>query len=279
MIKQATIIIAAHNEESTIRATLTALGGGRSSNFTIMVVCNGCVDNTETIVRKEFPEVVCESLNQASKANAIRHAESLGIGFPRVYLDADIQLSQSMAEHLIRHALHCNNAALVIPRSHTLLEGCNNAVKRFYQVWYETPYVKLQGFGAGCYVLNQTGRARFGEWPDLIADDGFVRTQFASHEITINQYSYVTVKAPKSLWSLLKVKARSKYGNLQLRDHQRNNTATWHQYSAVNLGQSSTQTTLNLFIYLVINSLAASMAKWHKLTGSFLWHRDNSNRS
>jgi hypothetical protein len=36
--------------------------------------------------------------------------------------------------------------------------------------------------GVGSYGLSASGRSRFAEFPDVIADDGFVRLQFRAGE-------------------------------------------------------------------------------------------------
>jgi hypothetical protein len=36
--------------------------------------------------------------------------------------------------------------------------------------------------GAGLFAVNRAGRARWGAFPDIISDDGFVRLHFAAHE-------------------------------------------------------------------------------------------------
>jgi glycosyltransferase involved in cell wall biosynthesis len=275
------IIIPAHNEQAVIKNTLSQLGGGRSNIFQIVVICNGCDDLTESIVREHFPLVYCESLGKPSKALAIRQAEMLDIGFPRLYLDADIVISESTVEGLFEHAIEKSGPALLVPHSVTIVDNSSRWVQRFYHSWYQTAFVKQRGFGAGCYLVNLAGRTRFGDWPDLIADDGFIRTQFADKETHIVTSQSVEVGAPKSLWSLLKVKSRSKYGNLQLRRYLTDNNIVNRQAtinSGIKFAPESTLSLLDIFIYNTVNALAFGIAKWHHLTGSFVWHRDNTNR-
>jgi len=275
------IIIPAYNEQAVIKNTLSQLGGGNSSGFQIVVVCNGCEDQTESIVREHFPLVYCETLAKSSKARAIRQAEMLDIGFPRLYLDADIVITETTVEGLFEHAIAKPEPALLVPHSIAILDNCSCWVQRFYHSWYQTNFVKQHGFGAGCYLVNRAGRTRFGDWPDLIADDGFIRTQFADEETHIVKTQVVHVAAPNSLWSLLKVKSRSKYGNLQLKRYLADNKVVNRQSSinsGMKFGPESTLSIIDIFIYNTVNALAFGIAKWHHLTGSFVWHRDNSNR-
>jgi len=265
-----TIVIAAFNEENNIHQT------GQTDDFQIVVVCNGCTDNTEEIITNEFPLIFKESLVGASKSLAIRHAESLNIGYPRLYLDADILLPQHHAETLISTAKNHTEAALFVPVSKVDTHASSFIVKTYYQAWYSTPHVKRKGFGSGAYLLNENGRKKFGLWPKLIADDGFLRAIFKPNEIIITKDSTVTVKAPKTISSLLKVKTRSKLGNLQLKQYftQNHLKASHHQ-------TANSQSNMNLtqkFVYYSINLIALMGAHLNWLIGNTTWHRDNSNR-
>ena len=281
---KATIIIAAYNESSVIRHTLQSLLKNQPiNNFQILVICNGCSDNTEHIIQNEFNTVLCHTIPQASKSLAIRYAESLNPGFPRLYLDADIALRSTDATSLIQYAENQPDAALIIPSSLVDTQHCDALVKRFYRAWYNTPFVRQLGFGAGTYLLNQAARSRFHIWPELIADDGFIRSQFLSQEIHVLKQHQVRVKAPKNTNTLIKVKARSKLGNIELREYLSSTPLTKltvkktlkRKTHSPNTLRSST---LDALVYFAVNVCALILAKWQYFTGSRSWSRDNSNR-
>lgn len=278
------IIIAAYNEASVIRNLLCQLQLGQSRNeYQVTVVCNGCTDDTEKIVRDEFPHVQCCSLSEPSKALAIRHAESLGLGFPRLYLDADIELNAECVQELFSYAQQFDSAALIIPSSTVLDANSSSLVKSFYRHWYKTPYVQQSGYGAGAYLINERGRQRFDLWPDLIADDAFVRSQFAQNEIHISSAIRVLVKAPRTVWSLLKIKTRSKLGNLELRSFL-NKTRTQNDHGRRKIDQKAMQnqsTAVQWYdpiVYMFVNVIAACSARWLFNRGTNKWHRDETNR-
>ena len=50
------VIIPAHNEENYIKKSLHSLKSQTYQNFETIVVCNGCTDNTEELVRKRSNE-------------------------------------------------------------------------------------------------------------------------------------------------------------------------------------------------------------------------------
>ena len=62
------------------------------------------------------------------------------------------------------------------------LRGSSLAVRAYYRVWMRLPYVRDGMIGVGVYALSEEGRRRFGEFPEVIADDGYVRMLFGSGE-------------------------------------------------------------------------------------------------
>jgi len=277
-----TIIIAAFNEANVIGRTIEQLRDSVSESFQVIVVCNGCTDNTEAILRNEYPDIHCLSMETASKALAIRLAESLSPGFPRVYLDADIVLPGKQALALIDYARQRDKPGLIVPRSVIDSKASSSMVQRYYRAWYRTPHVQLLGYGAGVYVVNEAARQRFGVWPDLIADDAFIRSQFEPSEIEVVDFCDVTVMAPKSLWWLIKVKTRSKLGNLQLRALSLTTSGlSGNNRGAIDLSVAETFRRIpwsDRFSYGLVNAVALLMAKWNFYWGKTKWQRDDSNR-
>jgi len=276
---KATIIIAAYNEESVISKTLQALTSEDESDpYQILVICNGCTDKTHQIIKKNFKNVHCHSITKASKSLAIRYAEALKPGFPRIYLDADIKLKAQDATYLFKLASQQQSAALVVPASKLNTHQSSTLVKSFYRAWYKTSHIKESGYAAGIYLINELGRKRFGEWPELTADDTFARKQFAKHEIHIDDSISVEVRAPKSIWSLIKIKSRSKFGNLELQSHENINFNKTHQPTKYSLRQQlRTMKWYDAISYVTINFIALCIAKWQFNRGSKLWLRDTSN--
>lgn len=282
------VIIPAHNESAMIGATLDSLLTQTSAtdydiDFRVVVVCNGCTDSTAEQVRSAaYPNVRCEEIEEASKAVAIRYAESLDLGFPRLYLDADIQLSRSAVQNLFAAAKVRKSACLMLPTSETLTEDASYAVKAYYRAWYQSPFVQEKGFGCGCYLLNQSARERFGLWPDLIADDGFVRKIVSDDETIIVQDSVALVKAPKKLRELINVKARVKYGNLELKDYFPKGSSHFSLRRSFNkhawMFRHIFSHFLPVFLYVTINFLSDMSAKRRYKARRFVWVRDETNR-
>lgn len=277
------IIIPAHNEAKSIVATLDLIHEDQRVCFNVVVVCNGCIDNTADIVRNRYPKVRCEELQTASKALAIRHAESLGLGFPRLYLDADICISAKSIQALFDAAREHADECLVVPVSRLNIDLSTYWVRAYYRIWYQSPRVISQGFGAGAYVLNKAARLRFDDWPELIADDSFVRLLFSSEEIIIVDGAVAIAKAPKYFPELIKVKARVKYGNYELNKYSRDNpgvlcSKTLPSKRLAWLCTLAVKNFLPVCVYIYANIIAQVGAKKMIKYNTFDWLRDESNR-
>jgi hypothetical protein len=89
-------------------------------------------------------------------------------------------------------------------------------VRAFYAVWTRLPCTREGMIGVGVYALTAAGRRRFGRFPDVVADDGFVRMQYARQERVRVDDAPVRVVPPATLSELVRVKARSRMGGFEL---------------------------------------------------------------
>ena len=96
------------------------------------------------------------------------------------------------------------------------LRGAGAAVRAYYRIWTRLPYVREGLIGVGVYALSEEGRGRFGEFPDVIADDGYVRMLFSDGERVPVLGAPVRVRAPASLSDLVRIKTRSRLGRDEL---------------------------------------------------------------
>jgi hypothetical protein len=94
--------------------------------------------------------------------------------------------------------------------------GSDWAVRAFYDFWMALPFVREGMMAAGAYAMNEAGRARFGRFPDVIADDGFCRLQFAPEERVEVTDAVSRVVAPGRFSDLVKIRSRSRLGVYQL---------------------------------------------------------------
>ncbi len=213
--KIASIIIPAHNEAAVIGRCLSALETN-NNNMEVIVVCNACKDNTVAIARS-FDNVKIVETEIPSKANALNLGDGVASGFPRVYLDADVMISlEDLAKTI--SALEQNPSLLAVaPEVVFDLSRSNLLVKAFYAIWQKLPYFRQKHMiGTGIYILSEQGRARFEQFPNIISDDGYVRSLFSAQERRTIEGVTFRVFAPGNLSSLIKIKTRARFGNMEV---------------------------------------------------------------
>jgi glycosyltransferase involved in cell wall biosynthesis len=211
------VIIPAHNEEAVIGRCLEALlRDAAPREFRVIVVANGCTDRTAEVALEFGDKVVVIDTPTPGKPNALNLGdEAAGDCFPRIYLDGDLVLSTHAARAIAR-AVGNDGVLAAAPKFRFDLEGASWAVRAYYRIWSLMPYFDT-GRIAGAFALSREGRDRFGAFPEIISDDGYVRLHFAPGERVTIETETVTVVAPRTLGDLLKIKTRSKAGTMELR--------------------------------------------------------------
>jgi hypothetical protein len=149
--------------------------------------------------------------DQASKPAALRRAEAVASAFPRIFLDADVVLSGPSAAALIE-ALTSGDRPAGRPRFRYDTQGASAPVRAYYRARMRAPSVLSSLWGAGVYGLGADGRARFGEFPDVTAEDLFVDSLFDRSEIVIVDTDPVVVTTPRRSRDLLNVLRRAYRG-------------------------------------------------------------------
>ena len=98
----ASIVIPAHNEEAVLaRCLRVLLAGSLPGELDVIVVANACTDRTAEIAREAGVRVL--ETSTPGKANALRLGDAECVTFPRIYVDADIELENSS----VRSARRC----------------------------------------------------------------------------------------------------------------------------------------------------------------------------
>ena len=195
------IIIPAYNEENVIEACLQPfVDMAGHGEVEVIVVCNGRTDQTSSIVRSLSKDFICIETDKASKTNALNMGDELAHSFPRFYLDADVVLQKETV--LAVSSILENGYLAAAPEVKINLHGSTVFVKAFYDTLFSLPYVRAGMIGAGVYALSRNGRERFTRFPEIIADDGFVRCLFTESERGLARGYYSIVNAPKNLSAL-----------------------------------------------------------------------------
>jgi glycosyltransferase involved in cell wall biosynthesis len=212
------VIVPAHNEARVIRRTLESFTlGATPDDLEVIVVCNGCCDDTADIAREFAPLVRVIETDVPSKTNALNLGDGAARAFPRVYMDADISMTLEALRQLTAPLVKSGILASA-PRVDTLFKpDAVWPVRAYYRFWMSLPFIKEGMMAAGVYAVSEKGRRRFGAFPDVIADDGFFRLHFSPAERIEVSDAVSQVTAPAAFADLIKIKTRSRLGVYQLR--------------------------------------------------------------
>ncbi|WP_018294789.1 glycosyltransferase [Mariprofundus ferrooxydans] len=275
------IIIPAHNEAKVIAHSLYELTRcGAALNPEIIVVCNGCSDNTAEVVRDFGGAVTCIETDVASKTHALNIGDEAASHFPRFYLDADIRLSLMDIEKVV-NAMELTHALAAAPRMQMDLSGSSWAVRSYYEIWCNLPYCREGMIGAGVYALSEEGRQSFKCFPNIIADDRYIRALFTGDQRIGVKDAVSVISAPTRLSGLIKIKTRSRLGGYEFESRfpelLGNETKEYGQAAGELLGEIRLWP--KALLYLAVNLLTRVRARRQGIVKGFShWERDDSSR-
>ncbi len=258
------------------------MDGLAARDVEVIVVCNGCGDNTAKVARKWGNPVHVIETPVSSKAHALNLGDQAARFFPRLYIDADVRISGDGVRR-IAAVLATGNHLAAAPAMMMDYSAASWSVRAFYRVWTRLPYTKEGFMGTGAYALTEQGRHRFERFPDVIADDGYVRLLFSSSERVVVRECVSIVTAPASLSDLIKIKTRSRLGLYQLRrefpELFAREAATKQYGSATMEIVRAPGLWLSALPYLGVNLCSKWRARvQHRRAGEYLWERDESTR-
>lgn len=272
------VVIAAHNEEAVIARTLGHLGGVVAEGLVdVVVVCNGCRDRTAEVARG-FPGVRVVELAEPSKTGALREGDRLAVPGPRIYLDADIDLTGRAAVDTLR-ALGGGAVSGRPPRRFDTT-GAVWVVRRWYAVRERLTSMDRGLWGAGCYAVSVEGRTRFGEFPEVLADDVFIDGLFDEDEITIVPTDPVIIRTPRTVADQLLILRRKHRSLQQVVSYTPQDTLPSRQQSHLGelqaLLRREPNRALDAAVYIGLIALARLRAR---IGPAPRWERDESSRS
>lgn len=277
-----TVIIPSYNEENRIQACLDAIiaqvdlpdGHG----IQVIVAANGCTDqtvaraqsNASALKGKGFDLVVLD-IPQGNKMNALNAAEEVAALANRAFLDADVLIGPRML---------CELAAILAQDAPVYASGTvhvtppQSIITRAYaNVWTNMPFVREGVPGIGLYAMNAKGRARWGEFPAIIADDRFVRLQFTPDERqkTDAEHEWPLPEGFRNLvhvchrWREGNLEVAAKYPELLVNDSEINTT------SGNMLGLL--RTPFSAVIFVLVYLISKNRAKRSMDGESYVWRR------
>ncbi|MDX3452526.1 glycosyltransferase family 2 protein [Streptomyces sp. ME02-8801-2C] len=216
------IVIPAHNEGQVIGRLLDSLLAGPAEDETdIVVVCNGCTDDTARVAAARGPRVRVVDIPTPSKHAALRAGDDHARGFPRVYVDADVVITGADVRALTEPLDDDSSDILATaPERRIPLAGCAWRVRAYYRVWQQLPAVRAGLFGRGVIAVSKAGHARIAALPPLMADDLAASLAFAPHERLVVDGASVVVHPPRTWPDLMKRRVRAAVSTAQVEQHQ-----------------------------------------------------------
>jgi hypothetical protein len=146
------------------------------------------------------------------------------------------------------------------------------------------PYVQEGMVTAGVYGLSREGRQRFAEFPDVLADDGYVRLLFEKGERVEVAEAESVVYAPTNLGDLLRIRTRARLGWMELRrrfPELFDREVGAKRYAPAMIGLALRPWAyLDTAIYVLVTaaSLVSARARARNLN-RYVWARDESSRA
>jgi hypothetical protein len=206
------VVVPAHDEARVIDRLLGQLTSGLPpEGLDVVVVANGCTDDTAQIAGRYEPGVRVLSIPVPSKREALLAGDRAATGFPRIYVDADVELGSADVRALA-DALARPGALAAGPERVLALSGASWLVRWYYDVWARLPEVRSGLFGRGVIGLSEAGHARVASLPPLLADDLAASLVFGPDERVIVPGAQVVVHVPRTAGDLLRRRVRAAMG-------------------------------------------------------------------
>lgn len=272
------IVIPAHNEERSIARLLEGLEPlqGDDDKVDVVIVCNGCTDATAEVARRAAPWATVIDLPQPSKPAALNAADAAVTTFPRLYLDADVEISADAVRALFRAVESGLPAAGATPSYD--LSGCSRTVRAHYRIWMRLPANNHGISGTNAMAVSQQGRARFTEWPALIGDDYFLDGQFTPQEKQRVPQAQLWRPASRRFADCVSRKARIHQGNLDVAAAGlRAPHGGGGLRSALAVVRAEPRLAVDLPAHLLVTVSTRLLSWWRRRRGTqAAWYRDSS---
>jgi glycosyltransferase involved in cell wall biosynthesis len=181
----------------------------------VIVVANGCTDDTAAVAASFGPAVRVLALPAASKHEALVAGDRAASSFPRLYVDADVELGPDTVVALAA-AVAEPGVLAAGPQRVLSLVASPWPVRWYYDIWTRLPEVRHGLFGRGIIAVSERGHERIAILPPLLADDLAASLSFAPHERRIVPSATVTTHMPRTLGDLLRRRVRAATGVAQI---------------------------------------------------------------
>jgi Glycosyl transferase family 2 len=211
-----TVVIPANNEGQVIGRLLRQLMPVTSPDeLNVLVVANGCTDDTAEVAASFGPGVQVLTIPIASKNAALGAAYRTVTDFPVVYVDADVEL-RARDVRALTAALGRPGVLAAAPERVLDLAGRPWPVRWYYDVWSRLPGVRCGLWGRGVIAVTAAGQQRMAGLPPLIGDDLAASLLFEEHERSIVTAAQVIIHTPRTFADLRRRRGRAATGLAQM---------------------------------------------------------------
>jgi glycosyltransferase involved in cell wall biosynthesis len=211
---RASVVIPAHNEEAVLGLLLDRLlKEAGTGELEVVVVANGCTDGTVALAESYGVRVVTTEI--PSKRAALRIGDAAATAFPRLYVDADVELGTDDVRRLCA-AVEEPGVLAAAPERVFDMTGRAWPVRWYYDVWTRLPEVRRGLFGRGVLAVSAGGHERVAALPAVMADDLAISLAFAEPERVVVRDAAVLIRPPRTAADLLRRRVRVETGTSQL---------------------------------------------------------------
>jgi glycosyltransferase involved in cell wall biosynthesis len=268
------VIIPAHDEAGVIARTLRSLAPlAALPGIEVVVVCNGCRDATAEIARR-FAGVQVVETERGSKPVALNLGDRVATAWPRLYLDADIEV---LPETVLAVFDALDEPGVLAARAYYVYDtsGASGPVRSYYRARSLTPAPPSRLWGAGGYAASEEGHRRFGEFELVTADDSWFDTRFADDEKRVVATAPMRVRTPRDASALLAVLTRQRRGYVELGIQSSTGTRGRGLLASVRGPRSALDVGWYVFFTLVSRRRADRILR---RASERAWERDGSSR-
>lgn len=276
------VVVPAHDEAPVIGRLLRGLlAGVLPGELEIIVVPNGCTDDTERVARSFGDAVEVVPLTRAGKYAALRAGDDRATGAEVVYVDADVEIGAAEVRRLAL-ALHESGVLAVAPERVVATGRSSWPVRWYYDFWQELPVVREGLFGRGVIAVAPEARRRLRALPEVMGDDLAASVAFTPAERRVVPGARVVVHAPRTLGDLLRRRVRSVTATTQLQQVSRGtvDSARTSRADLVRVVRGRPSAMPKLVVFLAVTAVTRWRARRPIRSGDFTtWLRDESSRA
>lgn len=275
------VVVPAHNEARVLGRLLGQLVDTGADELDVIVVANGCSDATAEVAASFGPLVRVAALPVASKRDALDAGDHLARGFPRIYVDADVEL-RAQDIRALAAALHSPGVLAAVPERVLDLSGRPWLVRWYYDVWVRLPEVRSGLFGRGVIGVSREGHERVASLPPVMGDDLAVSLAFAPIERTVVPDARVVIHPPRTVGDLMRrrVRAAIAVSQIERTAGAPDTSARTSLSDLATIIREDPRTSPRVAVFLAVAVLARLRARRTvRLNGYSTWLRDESSRN